>query len=150
MTNPVACRDDCTIGNPEWTGIRTLGHANRFAVWDSEFRYDGRIRVPAGVKIKQIKYSYYYRYTAPHSSALSVFPGGPPEVTPTRAGGTGYPGVRLVADGDGTVPAQSVRVSLRKARGCSSSPRATPATCWRSKAWVAVRASHNAPWERPT
>ncbi|WP_380282436.1 hypothetical protein [Kitasatospora purpeofusca] len=42
----------------EWTGIRTLGHANRFAVWDSEFRYDGRIRVPMGVKIKTIRYSY--------------------------------------------------------------------------------------------
>ncbi|ANW16935.1 hypothetical protein [Streptomyces clavuligerus] len=45
--------------DPEWTGIRTLGHANRFATWDSEFRYDGRIRVPMGVKIKAIRYSYY-------------------------------------------------------------------------------------------
>ncbi|MFE7117922.1 hypothetical protein ACFU99_21150 [Streptomyces sp. NPDC057654] len=44
--------------DPETTGIRTLGHANRFAVWDSEFRYDGRIRVPMGVKIKEVKYSY--------------------------------------------------------------------------------------------
>ncbi|GLF92628.1 hypothetical protein [Streptomyces yaizuensis] len=38
--------------------IRTLGHANRFATWDSEFRYDGRIRVPMGVKIKEVRYSY--------------------------------------------------------------------------------------------
>ncbi|MGW2364658.1 hypothetical protein ACWCZ5_03610 [Streptomyces sp. NPDC001667] len=43
--------------DPEWTGIRTLGYANRFAVWDSEFRYDGRIRVPMGVKIKEVRYS---------------------------------------------------------------------------------------------
>ncbi|MEU1409613.1 hypothetical protein ABZ471_46680 [Streptomyces sp. NPDC005728] len=49
----------CTPLDPEGTGIRTLGCANRFAVWDSEFRYDGRIRVPVGVKIKDIKYSYY-------------------------------------------------------------------------------------------
>ncbi|MFJ9597912.1 hypothetical protein ACIRS3_34850 [Streptomyces virginiae] len=43
--------------DPEGTGIRTLGYANRFSVWDTEFRYDGRIRVPMGVKIKQVKYS---------------------------------------------------------------------------------------------
>ncbi|GHG61535.1 hypothetical protein [Streptomyces griseocarneus] len=43
---------------PETTGIRTLGYANRFSTWDSEFRYDGRIRVPMGVKIKQVAYSY--------------------------------------------------------------------------------------------
>ncbi|MFF8868319.1 hypothetical protein ACF08B_40540 [Streptomyces sp. NPDC015139] len=57
MSNP-AILHDCTPIDPEGTGIRTLGHANRFAVWDSEFRYDGRIRVPVGVKIKEIKYSY--------------------------------------------------------------------------------------------
>ncbi|MEU6273044.1 hypothetical protein ABZ871_11635 [Streptomyces populi] len=57
MSNPAAPQD-CTPLDPEGTGIRTLGHANRFAVWDSEFRYDGRIRVPVGVKIKEIKYSY--------------------------------------------------------------------------------------------
>jgi hypothetical protein len=28
-------------------------------VWDSEFRYDGRIRVPAGVKISKVEYAYY-------------------------------------------------------------------------------------------
>ncbi|MEU4994833.1 hypothetical protein [Streptomyces sp. NPDC021622] len=57
MTAPVTPqRNDTT--DPEWTGIRTLGHANRFSTWDSEFRYDGRIRVPVGVKIKEIKYSY--------------------------------------------------------------------------------------------
>ncbi|MGW3208646.1 hypothetical protein [Streptomyces sp. NPDC001135] len=50
---------NCPPLDPEGTGIRTLGYANRFAVWDSEFRYDGRIRVPVGVKIKDIKYSYY-------------------------------------------------------------------------------------------
>ncbi|MQS37072.1 hypothetical protein [Streptomyces katsurahamanus] len=44
--------------DPEITGIRTLGHANRIATWDTELRYDGRIRVPMGVKIKQVKYSY--------------------------------------------------------------------------------------------
>ncbi len=59
MTTPVTSRDDYNAGDPEWTGIRTLGYANRFATWDSEFRYDGRIRVPVGVKIKQIRYAYY-------------------------------------------------------------------------------------------
>ncbi|RSO37826.1 hypothetical protein DMH15_17890 [Streptomyces sp. WAC 06725] len=57
MTTPAtAAPADST--DPEWTGIRTLGHANRFAVWDSEFRYDGRIRVPMGVKISTVRYSY--------------------------------------------------------------------------------------------
>lgn len=57
MTTPAtAAQADST--DPEWTGIRTLGHANRFAVWDSEFRYDGRIRVPMGVKISTVRYSY--------------------------------------------------------------------------------------------
>ncbi|MBY8343412.1 hypothetical protein LXH13_38560 [Streptomyces spinosirectus] len=41
------------------TGIETLGHANRFAVWDSEFRYDGRLRVPVGVRITKVRYAYY-------------------------------------------------------------------------------------------
>ncbi|WKK22820.1 hypothetical protein QZH56_29320 [Streptomyces olivoreticuli] len=49
---------EAVTADPEWTGIRTLGHANRFATWDSEFRYDGRIRVPMGVKIKEVRYSY--------------------------------------------------------------------------------------------
>ncbi|MGW5658441.1 hypothetical protein [Streptomyces humi] len=56
--NTPATPQDCAPLDPEVTGIRTLGYANRFAVWDSEFRYDGRIRVPVGVKIKEIKYSY--------------------------------------------------------------------------------------------
>ncbi|WP_031174501.1 hypothetical protein [Streptomyces durhamensis] len=59
MTPPATRRDNRDAADPELTGIRTLGYANRFATWDSEFRYDGRIRVPVGVKIKQIKYSYY-------------------------------------------------------------------------------------------
>ncbi|MBH1934235.1 hypothetical protein I5Q34_07985 [Streptomyces sp. AV19] len=49
---------DAAVPDPEWAGIRTLGYANRFATWDSEFRYDGRIRVPMGVKIKEVRYSY--------------------------------------------------------------------------------------------
>ncbi len=49
---------EAVTADPEWTGIRTLGYANRFATWDSEFRYDGRIRVPMGVKIKEVRYSY--------------------------------------------------------------------------------------------
>ncbi|MFE3183071.1 hypothetical protein ACFXKR_19705 [Streptomyces violascens] len=56
MTTSAMPQDDRK--DPEWTGIHTLGHANRFAVWDSEFRYDGRIRVPMGVKISQVRYSY--------------------------------------------------------------------------------------------
>ncbi|MFI1179719.1 hypothetical protein ACH4UT_09200 [Streptomyces sp. NPDC020799] len=44
--------------DPERTGIRILGYANRFSTWDSEFRFDGRIRVPMGVKIKEVRYSY--------------------------------------------------------------------------------------------
>ncbi|MEU9412358.1 hypothetical protein ACGF5O_44830 [Streptomyces sp. NPDC048291] len=58
MNNPPTPQDDTPL-DPEATGIRILGYANRFAAWDSEFRYDGRIRVPVGVKIKGIKYSYY-------------------------------------------------------------------------------------------
>ncbi|GGP35123.1 NHL domain-containing protein [Streptomyces abikoensis] len=45
---------------------------------------------------------------------FSVLPVGPPdpEVTLTHAGETGYPGVRLYADTDGTVPRQKVVVTL--------------------------------------
>ncbi|MDC0766762.1 hypothetical protein [Streptomyces sp. HD] len=57
MSTPATPQESTQL-DPEGTGIRTLGHANRFAVWDSEFRYDGRIRVPMGVKIKEVKYSY--------------------------------------------------------------------------------------------
>ncbi|MEU5434865.1 hypothetical protein AB0G73_16035 [Streptomyces sp. NPDC020719] len=45
-------------GNSGAPEIRTLGYANRFATWDSEFRYDGRISAPKGVKIKEIKYDW--------------------------------------------------------------------------------------------
>ncbi|WP_407547726.1 hypothetical protein QOM21_01880 [Streptomyces sp. Pv4-95] len=59
MTTAVADQNDSQASSdPEGTGIETLGHANRFATWDSEFRYDGRIRVPMGVRIKAVKYSY--------------------------------------------------------------------------------------------
>ncbi|MFI6685477.1 hypothetical protein [Streptomyces sp. NPDC050485] len=57
MSTPATPQDSAPL-DPEGTGIRTLGYANRFATWDSEFRYDGRIRVPMGVKIKEVKYSY--------------------------------------------------------------------------------------------
>ncbi|EPH39558.1 hypothetical protein ABT390_05425 [Streptomyces aurantiacus] len=57
MGTPATPQDSTPI-DPEVTGIRTLGHANRFATWDSEFRYDGRVRVPMGVKIKEVRYSY--------------------------------------------------------------------------------------------
>jgi hypothetical protein len=50
---------DAQTSDPEQTSIKTLGYANRFSVWDSEFRYDGRIRVPAGVKISKVEYAYY-------------------------------------------------------------------------------------------
>ncbi|MER7726969.1 hypothetical protein [Streptomyces sp. NPDC096323] len=45
--------------SPDLTAIRTLGYANRFSRWDSEFRYDGRLRVPRGVRIKEVRYSFY-------------------------------------------------------------------------------------------
>ncbi|MFG2888199.1 hypothetical protein [Streptomyces sp. NPDC048248] len=59
MTTTVADQNDSHADSDEETGIETLGHANRFATWDSEFRYDGRIRVPMGVRIKAVKYSYF-------------------------------------------------------------------------------------------
>ncbi|GHE00324.1 hypothetical protein [Streptomyces alanosinicus] len=55
MTTSATPRDNT---DPEWAGIRTLGHANRFGWWDSEFRYDGRMRVPMGVNIKEVRYSF--------------------------------------------------------------------------------------------
>ncbi|MFG2132771.1 hypothetical protein ACGFNV_33925 [Streptomyces sp. NPDC048751] len=48
---------------------------------------------------------------------FSVAPGGPPDVRLERAGNTGYPGVQLRAEEDGTVPAQSVRVDLPAGAG---------------------------------
>ncbi|MEU7137349.1 SMP-30/gluconolactonase/LRE family protein [Streptomyces sp. NPDC046261] len=47
---------------------------------------------------------------------VSVSPGGPPDVTLTHAGGTGYPGVRLYAD-EGAVGPQTVHVELPPDRG---------------------------------
>ncbi|GAA0463295.1 hypothetical protein [Streptomyces olivaceiscleroticus] len=55
MTTAATVRDTT---HPEWQGIHTLGHANRFSWWDSEFRYDGRLRVPSGVRIKEVRYSF--------------------------------------------------------------------------------------------
>ncbi|MGK5530677.1 hypothetical protein [Streptomyces sp. URMC 129] len=48
---------------------------------------------------------------------FSVAPGGPPDVILKPAGGTGYPGVRLRADDDGTVAPQDVYVALPRGRG---------------------------------
>ncbi|MGV9854992.1 hypothetical protein ACWDWU_40515 [Streptomyces sp. NPDC003442] len=50
--------------------------------------------------------------TAPRTSAFSVLPGGPPDVTLTRALGVGYPGVRPEAKAEGTVARQNVSVRL--------------------------------------
>lgn len=61
MTTTIEPAADVEAPDSAETGIETLGHANRFAVWDSEFRYDGRIRVPAGVKISKVEYAYYGR-----------------------------------------------------------------------------------------
>lgn len=41
------------------SGIRTLGYANRFAIYDDEFRYDAVVTVPKGAKIKNISYAFY-------------------------------------------------------------------------------------------
>ncbi|MFG3661505.1 hypothetical protein ACGF8A_28535, partial [Streptomyces sp. NPDC047706] len=51
------------------------------------------------------------------TAQFSVAPGGPPDVRLERAGNTGYPGVQLRAEEDGTVPAQSVRVDLPAGAG---------------------------------
>ncbi|MCD9141875.1 NHL repeat-containing protein [Streptomyces albireticuli] len=51
------------------------------------------------------------------TARFSVAPGGPPDVTLTRAGETGYPGVRLRAETAGTVPPQTVRVGLPAGAG---------------------------------
>lgn len=59
MTTSTEYVADTEATDPAQTDIKTLGYANRFAVWDSEFRYDGRIRVPAGVKISKVEYAYY-------------------------------------------------------------------------------------------
>jgi hypothetical protein len=58
MSTQETTPDENQTFDPERAGVQTLGHANRFALWDSEFRYDGRIHVPMGVKIKEIHYSY--------------------------------------------------------------------------------------------
>jgi hypothetical protein len=63
---------DVGTSNPEQTAIKTLGYANRFSVWDSEFRYDGRIRVPVGVKITKVEYAYWGRDDKPYITAGEV------------------------------------------------------------------------------
>ncbi|MGX8909243.1 hypothetical protein ACR820_29120 [Streptomyces netropsis] len=49
--------------------------------------------------------------------AITVSPGGPPDVTLTGAGQTGYPGVRLRADEESTGSRRTVRVDLPQGRG---------------------------------
>ncbi|MGW1076727.1 hypothetical protein [Streptomyces sp. NPDC002537] len=49
--------------------------------------------------------------------AITVSPGGPPDVTLTRAGETGYPGVRLRADEEATGSRRDVRVELPQGKG---------------------------------
>ncbi len=158
----------------------------RFLVWPQSSNPDGGVSdLSWNPEVMEDAFqigSVYFRYTAPHSTALSVFPGGPPDVTLTHAGGTGYLGVRLVAYGDGTVPAQTVRVSLPAGNGlrfvAEGNPGymltiqgahgtqktfpgapsadgqsitfknvdlALPGKGSESRAWVAVRASGNAP-----
>ncbi|MFR0357478.1 hypothetical protein [Streptomyces sediminimaris] len=63
---------DTQTSDPEWTSIKTLGYANRFSVWDSEFRYDGRIRVPMGIKITKVQYAYYGRDDLAYINAVEV------------------------------------------------------------------------------
>ncbi|GGP35104.1 hypothetical protein [Streptomyces abikoensis] len=48
---------------------------------------------------------------------FSVSPGGPPDVTLKPGGATGYPGVHLYADDDGTVSPQDVHVALPEGDG---------------------------------
>ncbi|WP_171167874.1 hypothetical protein [Streptomyces sp. I05A-00742] len=48
---------------------------------------------------------------------FSVSPGGPPDVTLDRDHPVGYPGVRVRADDDGTVPPQDVYVTLPRGKG---------------------------------
>ncbi|MGW1077689.1 DUF6065 family protein [Streptomyces sp. NPDC002537] len=62
------------------------------------------------------------------SSAVrfSVLPGGPPDVTLTRAGEIGYVGVRLRAEEDGPFTPQTVRVALPPGRGLQYVAEAYP------------------------
>ncbi|EFL31779.1 NHL repeat-containing protein [Streptomyces viridochromogenes DSM 40736] len=46
------------------------------------------------------------------TARFSVAPGGPPDVRLERAGNTGYPGVQVRAEDDGTIAPQNVRVDL--------------------------------------
>ncbi|MGA5900124.1 hypothetical protein ACPC5S_33200, partial [Streptomyces venetus] len=46
------------------------------------------------------------------TARFSVTPGGPPDVRLERAGNTGYPGVQVRAEDDGTIAPQNVRVDL--------------------------------------
>lgn len=59
----------------------------------------------------------YLRYTAPHDTPFFLSPGGPPDVTQTPGGATGYPGVKVTADRNGKVSPQTVVVSLPQDRG---------------------------------
>ena len=63
---------DAQTSDPEWTSIKTLGYANRFSVWDSEFRYDGRIRVPMGIKITKVEYAYFGQDDKSYITAVEV------------------------------------------------------------------------------
>ncbi|MEU3662515.1 hypothetical protein AB0E77_22630 [Streptomyces sp. NPDC032940] len=72
MTTTIEPAVDVEPTDSAETGIETLGYANRFAVWDSEFRYDGRIRVPAGVKISKVEYAYYGRDDKNYITAVVV------------------------------------------------------------------------------
>ncbi|MEW2513885.1 hypothetical protein [Streptomyces sp. NPDC046870] len=71
-TSVVASPVEDQTPDPEQTGIKTLGYANRFSVWDSEFRYDGRIRVAMGVKITKVEYAYYGRDDQSYITAVQV------------------------------------------------------------------------------
>ncbi|MFF7315107.1 hypothetical protein [Streptomyces sp. NPDC008137] len=43
--------------DPELTGIRALGYSNKLPTASDWFYFDGRLRVPAGVRIKELAYS---------------------------------------------------------------------------------------------
>ncbi|MEU7137348.1 hypothetical protein [Streptomyces sp. NPDC046261] len=55
------------------------------------------------------------------AARFSLTPGGPPGVTLTHAGNTGYPGVQIHADQD-AVPRQNIRVDLPAGRGLQFVP----------------------------
>ncbi|MGI5337232.1 hypothetical protein ACQEVS_07500 [Streptomyces sp. CA-181903] len=57
----------------------------------------------------------------PAASRFTLSPGGSP-ITATRAGETRYPGIQLLADSDGAIPSQKVRVTLPSCRGLAFVP----------------------------